>query len=202
RAILWAIALGLMFLAVLMYLVPYPLKMDATGQLLPEDRRYLYSPVGGQILEFAVEAGKDVGENESLVKMYNRDVEGRLDKLNEEIRSAENIIRGLSGQHAETTDPIKRGEIDREISKQRIIRDGKVAVRETLTNGISLLGDKSGEFWLRSPRFPDDGISRVANARWTVLNWDYKEKLTGSEVKPSDPILRLGYRDGPWEVVL
>src|SRR5262249_50379238 len=102
----------------------------------------------------------------------------------------------------ETTDPIKRGEIDREISKQRIIRDGKVAVRETLTNGISLLGDKSGEFWLRSPRFPDDGISRVANARWTVLNWDYKEKLTGSEVKPSDPILRLGYRDGPWEVVL
>jgi hypothetical protein len=177
--------------------------MDASGQLLPEERRWVFAPLPAEIIEMPVEAGSLVGEKENLVRMYNRDVEGKLERLNEEIRQAEIMIATLSAQRAETADPLKRFDIDREIGRQRITRDGKVALRATLTNNISLVGNNTGEFWLRSPEFPNDtAATRPAGARWTVLNWDYKEKLSGAEVKPSDPILRLGYVDGPWEVLL
>src|SRR5262249_51346463 len=33
-----------------------------------------------------------------------------------------------------------------------------------------------------------------------VLNYDYRETLTNREVKPSDPLLRLGDVSGVWEV--
>jgi hypothetical protein len=35
-----------------------------------------------------------------------------------------------------------------------------------------------------------------------VLNSNFKEDLVGKAVKPSEPILRLGAKDGPWELEL
>jgi len=35
-----------------------------------------------------------------------------------------------------------------------------------------------------------------------VLTFDAKEKLLGKTVKPGDPLLRLGWTKGPWEVEL
>jgi hypothetical protein len=37
--------------------------------------------------------------------------------------------------------------------------------------------------------------------QWKVLTSDFREKL-GSAVRPSDPIIRLGYTEGTWEVEL
>src|SRR5262249_2314060 len=45
RAIIAGVLAGIVALAALFVLVPYPLKMDATGNFLPEVRRWIYSPV-------------------------------------------------------------------------------------------------------------------------------------------------------------
>ena len=53
--------LGIVFIALLtaaLVFVPYPLKMDAKGQFLPRERRWVYTPVAGQVLSFRVEPGK------------------------------------------------------------------------------------------------------------------------------------------------
>src|SRR5262249_14167906 len=50
RAITFGVTAGVLLLLLAMIFVPYPLKMDAKGQLLPEDRRYIYSPVEGQVV--------------------------------------------------------------------------------------------------------------------------------------------------------
>ena len=35
---------------------------------------------------------------------------------------------------------------------------------------------------------------------WTILSTNFKEDLTERAVKPTDELLRLGAKDGPWEI--
>jgi hypothetical protein len=59
-----------------------------------------------------------------------------------------------------------------------------------------------GAFWLRAPDFPKGQANVPSNPKWTVLNADFRETLLDKEVKPDQPLLRLGEKDGPWEVEL
>ena len=43
---------------------------------------------------------------------------------------------------------------------------------------------------------------RLNRKEWTVLNSNFKEELTNVTVKPSDKLLWLGAKDGPWEIEL
>ncbi len=43
---------------------------------------------------------------------------------------------------------------------------------------------------------------RVSRAEWTVLNGNFKDEWTNRMAKPSDALLRLGAKDGPWEIEL
>src|SRR5262249_60765076 len=36
-------------------------------------------------------------------------------------------------------------------------------------------------------------------SRWTGLNADFRENLTGKHVRPSEPLLRLGDKENDWE---
>ena len=49
RAILAGIGVALVVLTAAMCFVPYPLKMDAKGQLLPQKRALIYTPVPARV---------------------------------------------------------------------------------------------------------------------------------------------------------
>ncbi|HXG10037.1 MAG TPA: hypothetical protein VNK04_09625 [Gemmataceae bacterium] len=201
RAILWGIAAALLILIGVLYFVPYPLKMDATGQLLPEERYWVYSPTKGHVVRFNVDAGQEVGEHENLVLMFDRELKIKLENLQAEVRGAQNLIDQLTNQLTNANNPIERTLITTEIEKQKAVLDAKSQEYNAWVAATNSVPGRPGYFWLRSPRFPEDSVVQ-GNPRWTVLSWDYKERLTDAEVKPSDPLLRLGYREGPWEVVL
>src|SRR5262249_28093725 len=55
RAIIGAVVLGLAALIAMLILVPYPLKMEAKGQLLPRDRRWVFTPEEGRVVAFPPE---------------------------------------------------------------------------------------------------------------------------------------------------
>jgi hypothetical protein len=61
-----------------------------------------------------------------------------------------------------------------------------------------------GHFWIKAPEFPPDLVLEPGKEtpKWTVLNADFRENLIGRYVKPSDPLLRLGYKEGAWEAEL
>src|SRR5262249_5430301 len=67
RAIMMASAAGVALLTLILIFVPYPLKMDSKGQLLPKERRFIYAPVEGKIDRFAVEPGQSVMTGQPLV---------------------------------------------------------------------------------------------------------------------------------------
>src|SRR6185437_7159447 len=61
---------------------------------------------------------------------------------------------------------------------------------------------KWGEFELRAPSFTTEEKLRVNRLEWTVLNGNFKDEWINRTAKPSEALLRLGAKDGPWEIEL
>ena len=61
---------------------------------------------------------------------------------------------------------------------------------------------KFGEFYLRAPSFTAEERPRLIRQEWTVLSGNFKDEWLDKTAKPSDPILKLGAKDGPWEIEL
>jgi hypothetical protein len=172
--------------------VPYPLKVDAAGQLLPQERRWVYAPVEGQIIRFeeGIRPGTAVVENQSLVQLYDVQLEMKLVQLANEIATAREEIAGLARQQASAPSEADRLRLSAERKQKEYLRDRKLMESRALRDRTHADEARPGYFWLRSPL---DGI---------VLNWDFREKLVNRFVKPSEPLLRIGDPERPWEVEL
>src|SRR5947209_12525690 len=71
RAILYSCLAALAVLVVALVVVPYPLKMDSKGQLLPERRAWIYPTSEGHVERFLVEPNMDVAKDQNLVEMHD-----------------------------------------------------------------------------------------------------------------------------------
>jgi hypothetical protein len=192
RAIGISIGIGLVVLAAVLTFVPYPLKMEAKGQLLPEVRRWIYSPVEGRVLQFneGVEHGASVSENQPLVLMEDLKLHKDIDQLSAEIESArrqaayQEMMMQNSGNQAEQM-------------KIKAERDNYLFTMNRKSAELALIRSKThsedlppGQFWLKS------------QIKGTILNWGFRENLTYKEVRPSEPLLRIGNKNGRWEIEL
>ncbi|HEX5270592.1 MAG TPA: hypothetical protein VFW33_08910, partial [Gemmataceae bacterium] len=66
--------------------------------------------------------------------------------------------------------------------------------------GVTADQTQKGVFWLLAPDFP---MARRADGQdpfWTVLTPDFRENLRRKPVDPKEPVLRLGNKQGHWEV--
>jgi len=190
RAITYGVIAGLALLSLVLVLVPYPLKMDAKGQLLPENRTWIFPPAQGHIVRFEVTPGTDVLKDQSLVLMHDVELELKLVNLNKEIDAAEKEVQAAAARYAEAGTEGERSNISVEKRKQEAVRDLKIQERNRLRDRTNSEESRPGNFWLKSPL---DG---------TVLNFDFVENLTGKFVKQSDQLLRVGDKSGPWEIEL
>jgi hypothetical protein len=203
KAITLLISTAVVALVLAMIFIPYPLKMDATGNLLPETRRVIYSPVEGQVREVAVPEDKKVRGNQNLLLMYDATLGMRFTQLQKEITASATNILSLRKQlnNPPANLPLaERARMDGELRKEEANVRWKEAERTALLGKLHLEANRGpGFFWITSPKFPEDLPNRD-KTQWTVLNTDYKETLPDRVVKPSDPLLRLGYNEGNWEI--
>src|SRR5439155_3139785 len=93
RAITMAVLAGLAVLTAVLVLVPFPLKMESKGQMLPVERAYVYPPVDGKVEDFRVEPGTEVRRGDELVRMYDVQLAEKMIGLIGEINAAEGNIR-------------------------------------------------------------------------------------------------------------
>ena len=61
--------------------MPYPLKMDANGQLLPIERQKAFPAHGGNVENFLIEQNSVVDAGAVLATMYDAELESNLRKL-------------------------------------------------------------------------------------------------------------------------
>jgi hypothetical protein len=191
RAIIYAITAAVILLALALVFVPYPLKMDAKGKLLPQSRGFVFSPKEAKVVRFEVGPGDNVVKGQNLALMYDLGLESQLvdwkkradgilgelglalaqmreDKTAEEREKLSVDIRTKKEQHNQLMQQIQQW-------RERVHADDQSA---------------PGHFWLQAPM---DG---------TVLNYNFREEYTDKQVRPSEPVLRVGDKSGVWEIEL
>ncbi|HMF12516.1 MAG TPA: hypothetical protein VKE94_09430, partial [Gemmataceae bacterium] len=203
RAIIFGVLAAVVVLAFVFVVVPYPLKLDTNGNFLPQTRRYVYSPTGAQVARFAVEPGETVQENHNLILMHDLNLARELINLDQEIEKAQKLIEAFDLQlPSASTSSAERLTIDKDRATQRAVLYAKARERDALIRRTNSDPARPGYFWVRSPEFPSDLEANGVQPQWTVLTGDFRENLAGMEVKPSDKLLRLGFKDGHWEIEL
>ncbi len=201
RAIVLAVVVALAILVTAMFVLPYPLKLDSSGKMVPQVRRTAYLPAPGTIMAFDVQPNQEVGEGQSLAQMYDSNLFRQLNQLHAELEAAKLEASELERQAQKETIPAEK--LTR-ITKAALRREDEKAkeeeIKEVMKRTNSLPG-KRGVFALLAPFLSSDEKSLVEQPRWTVLsNSDFKRELEGREVKPSEPVLQLGVKEGPWEI--
>jgi hypothetical protein len=192
RALTCFALLGMAALVAALVLVPFPLKLEARGKLLPEERRWIYAPVEGQVIRFeeGVQPGNLIAENQSLILMYDVQLEIRLVQLANDIAGAQQAIEALARQESEATTEADRLRLSAEKKQKEFVRDRKMLERQALHERTHADEAQPGYFWLKSP-LPG-----------TLLNSDFRENLANRSVKPTEPLLRIGDKTGAWEIEL
>ena len=202
KAIMAAASAGIVLLVSVLILVPYPLKMEATGQLQPEVRRKIFPATEGIIREIRVGPGATIPENTNLGVMHDGQLEREIRGFRKEIQLAAAAMV-MYEQRASKGNESDKLQSHTEAEKTRILRDAKEKELQALlarTNGDPV-PQREGTFYLRAPFFNSTEAALVGEKRsWTVLSTNFKEDLTERAVKPTDELLRLGAVNGPWEI--
>lgn len=192
KAIGLSVAAGVAVLVAAMVFIPYQLRMDAKGQLLPEDRRWIYSPVEGRVMHFAegVETGAQVSRGQDLVLMHDLKLQIQMAEIQSEIDKANSKQTALASQLGGNLSPAERAKVVGDLQEARFTAVRKGKELEHLRQITNADESNKGDFWLKSPM---DG---------TILSWGFREKLTNKDVRPSEALLRIGDKRKAWEAEL
>jgi hypothetical protein len=206
RAIVAGIAAGLLALAAVLYFVPYQLKMDATGQLLPEERMYVFSQGRGYIEDVLVLPSEEIKPGRAVLKLSDLDLAKQIGELDGDISGAQKQLKVAEEfliQAAQTPGGISLDrQADLELKKLDALNtiEHKSAQKRKTLEWFGVVEDAPGSFSLTAPDFPLTGREHgEAEPFWTVLTTDFRE-LRRKPVEPKEPVLRLGNKKGRWEV--
>lgn len=201
-----ALAIGLLsFLVAMLFLVPYELEMDSTGKLLPTVRRVVYAPTTGQVLEFKVSPQEIVSEKAELAVLYSDELFTKLQDLKATIRGLEGqrdndiLTRSMGGGQSNKDQP--RDQAADEGNKKDLLRQKKEELDKFIEQNNASAA-KFGEFYLRAPEFTPTERDSLERREWTVLSGNFNDEWLRKTAKPSEPILKLGAKSGPWEIEL
>jgi multidrug resistance efflux pump len=185
-AIAAAIAGGVAFLVFLLIVIPYPLRMEAKGKLMPKERQTVFSLVTGKITSLKVVSGQPVNKDDELLTINDFEKQQRLSELRGKIDQASELIRFYKEQINKSKSDAELQEAQLSLTKQEFERTTAQAAYDIL---IGLM------------RNPQEGSVR-APIRGVVVNFDIHDKLNGAMVKPGDPLLQIAQMDGQWEIEL
>jgi hypothetical protein len=200
RAITAGVVAGLLVLAAVLYFVPYQLKMEATGQLLPEERTHVFSPGKGYIDEIDIKPGQQVRPLQKLVKLLDFDLAKDILTLDSEIEGARKQFAVVESQLANPTPGQDQLDLELKRAEYANAYTFKSRQRDRMLKAYGIAADQNGAFWLTAPEFPPGAAAGDTEPLWTVLTPDFRETLQRRPVEPKDPVLRLGNKEGPWEV--
>ena len=188
-------AVGVVLLALAMVLIPYPHKMDAKGQFLPEQVKQVYAPHDGEIIKILVKPGETVEPGKTpLVELYSPELREQQGKLETDKATAQFTI-------IQVNDELKRPDANRLQALEKLAQaEGTYRSSSEMLGDMirryNLSGNQRGLFTTIAPK--TDLIRGVDPGRWTVLNDDNRSQLIRKTVRPNEPLLKLGATNGPW----
>src|SRR5262249_28173903 len=177
RAIIVAVVAGLSLLVTGLCVLPYPLRIDANGKMLPVVRRRVYPPSPGKILAFHVKEGDVVGEKRDLATLDDSSLNEKIVKLKKDYVAAEALRQRLETEAGKASNQAEASRMRREAEQQEIKRNAAQEELEALMFRTNSLKDHPGQFALRAPEMTAAERALAGGAQWTILTSDFKNKL-------------------------
>jgi len=163
--------------------VPWNLRIEGRGSLLPEERRTVFAPNPGIIVEVPVEHGERVKKGDMIARLDSRELEKELKKLTAEYNKANSQALLLRQQEQVAN--------QRERSKQEALQieaqltEAQITARSTKEQ-IDITREQIEDMSIRAPH---DGI---------ITTWEVKKNLLGRPVDIGTELLQLAETDGEW----
>jgi serine/threonine protein kinase len=181
-------------------LVPYPLKVDSTGTLRPAVCRDIFVPAPGVIEGFEVLPGEVLPEDRILARLFDPEVRDKLAILESEAKAA-GTEAGEDERFARNeTTPDKRVNLEVKAALARNTQRTKEAEMQALMSRIGAMPGQPVYFTMRAPGFTPNEARWLKRQEWTVFNGNFRDEWTGRWADSTEPIMRLGAKDGPWEL--
>jgi hypothetical protein len=188
-----------------MVLIPYPLRMESKGQLLPVEIAQVFPLREAVVREIRVKPGDTVLPGYELFTFYSPDLEKEYKDAQDKLDTAKNTI--VTNNKLLNEPGVEQAEkarylVDREAAQTNLEAASK---QLTLLDAVYNNRKKPAQFGLFGAYAPpfDPKIARPLGASYyTVLSDDRKENLRGRTVKPNEELMRLGNLQGPWHAEL
>ncbi len=193
---------ALVILITCLIAVPYPLRLDAKGQLLPEETLRIFPRTEGIVEEVRVRTGQAVDPGYELAHLRSAELSQRLQQIHDKRREAQGRLEAAEQALRQLTDPRERAQYEAQRVTARLQRDAADRELRVLMEEYLCFPEQLGRFRAVAPRF-DPALPRREKPVWTVLNDDIEiYKLRGRTVRPNEELFRLGNLNGAWHVEL
>jgi hypothetical protein len=191
---------GVILLALAMVFVPYPMKMSAKGQFLPEKVMHVYAPIEGEVRGVLVAPGQTgIRPDAPVVRLYSPEMAAKLSELD-----AQEMTGRLNSDQIERRlqDPTIRSDAFIQLTlsqtNEKVKATGAKRQMDSLIEMNSLMPNPLERGYLVAKAPPLD--SRFGSSWANITGMDARETLMRRAVRPNEPMLRLGAVEGPWRV--
>ncbi len=184
KAIVMCITFAVVLLIMAMIFVPYPLKMEANGKLLPKQRSYMFPPIQGHVVDFKkdLKSGSVVTKGMELMRIHSLDWAAKIRQLELERDTAKKQSEEISNR-LRKLNPTDQAAIN--LVKDQILADATYHAKNKEL-------EKIYEQYNADRNIP--GLFRlVAPRTGVVLTGDFRENLLHRFVNPSEPLIRIGF---------
>lgn len=182
----WAkigVAFGLVILTILMMaLVPWTLTVQGDGTLTPENRRTLYAPIEGKVVEVLAEHGQTVKPGDVLLRMENLRLQQEYQQVFADFNSARIQAEQLQKALADSSTRYEeRGKLNADLQEANARREG--AERQ-----LEVIREQMAQMEIKAP---------IAGM---VTTWEVKKTLLGRPVEIGQELIQIANKDD--EIVL
>jgi hypothetical protein len=203
RGRFYALGAGILLTLVLTALiaVPYPLRLDAKGQLSPEEIAQIFPRAEGVVVDIRVRPGQKVAPDYDVVHLYSPELAQRLQQALSQRNEAQGQYEAAEQVLRELREGRERATYETQRETARLRRDAADREYQAILREYLCLPEPLGKFRAVAPRF-DPALPRDRSPIWTVLDDDRRDKLLGRTVRPHEELLRVGNLEGNWHAEL
>jgi multidrug efflux pump subunit AcrA (membrane-fusion protein) len=177
---------GAVLLAIaLMFLIPVDLNLKSKGALQPIDKRDVFAPVPGDVLEVMKDDGDIVAEGDTLLVLRNEELANQIIELRGKLENAQKRLQTIDREllHNTKLSPAERANFDMQKPELRL----EVA---TLTKELEIKGNQLRKLDVKSP---------IAGR---VITWNAKENLELRPVETGQSLMVVADLNSKWQLEL
>ncbi len=154
--------------------------LEAEGTLLPVERREVFAPIDGEVIDVLVDHNKSVQEGEPLVRLRNRDLEIQITEVTGQLQTTLAEKSRVEGQLG------KRRQLEESDLRALVAEQQKLEVElRALEEKLALYQKRADDLTIRSP------IAGV------VVSWDVEKTLRSRPIMTGQVLMEIADLEQP-----